>query len=56
MDNKILKKPEVEIEVLHLLCPDCGTRLKSIVCDNCGCEIETGEITIDIQVGEILNN
>lgn len=47
-------KPEVEIEVLHLLCPNCGEILESDVCGHCGCEIDTSEITIDIQPKEIL--
>ena len=48
------KRPEVEIEVIHLLCPDCGEVLEADVCDYCGCEIDTSEFTIDIQPEEIL--
>ena len=42
------KKPEVEIEEIKLLCPECGEVLTTDVCHSCGCEIDTGEITIDI--------
>lgn len=48
------KKPEVEIEEIKLLCPECGEVLTTDVCHSCGCEIDTGEITIDIQPEEIL--
>lgn len=37
-----------------LLCPDCGEVLTTDVCLSCDCEIDTGEITIDIQPEEIL--
>ena len=48
------KKTEVMIEEIKLLCPDCGEVLTTDVCHGCGCEIDTGEITIDIQPEEIL--
>lgn len=40
---------------IKLLCPDCGEVLTRTVCDNCGCEIDTREIIIDIQPEEILS-
>lgn len=49
------KKPEVAILEIKLLCPDCGKVLTSAVCDNCGCEIDVSEITIDIQPEGILD-
>lgn len=48
------KRPQIEIIELKLRCPDCDEILKGKFCDNCGCEINTEEITIDIQVEEIL--
>lgn len=48
------KRPQIEIVDLKLRCPDCDEILKSKIYDNCGCEINTVEITIDIQVEEIL--
>lgn len=48
------KKPEVEFEKIKLICPDCGTELKTDVCDKCGCEISLEEFYIDIQPDEIL--
>ena len=48
------QKPQVEILELRLRCPECDYILESDVCNNCGCEINTEEITIDIQVEEIL--
>lgn len=48
------KSPEVEIREIKLLCPDCGAVLTNSRCDNCGCEIDTSEITVDIQPEEII--
>ena len=48
------KKPEVEIGEIKLVCPDCGEVLTSVICENCGCEIDVSEIIIDIQPEEIL--
>ena len=48
------QKPQVEILELRLKCPECDSILESDVCGSCGCEIDTEEITIDIQVEEIL--
>lgn len=48
------KSPEVEIGEIKLLCPDCGAVLTNSRCDNCGCEIDTSEITVDIQPEEII--
>lgn len=48
------KKPDVEILEVRLRCPECNYVLETDVCNNCGCEIDTDEIMIDIQVEEIL--
>lgn len=48
------KKPEVEFEKIKLICPDCGTELKTDICDKCGCEISLEKFYIDIQPDEIL--
>lgn len=44
----------IEFEKIKLICPDCGTELKTDICDKCGCEISLEEFYIDIQPGEIL--
>lgn len=48
------KTPNIANISVELSCPDCDTILKSTVCPNCGCEINTDEIMIDIQPSEIL--
>ena len=48
------KKPEVEILEIRLRCPECDYVLESNVCNKCGCEIDTEELIVDIQVEEIL--
>lgn len=48
------KKPDVEILEVRLRCPECNYVLETDVCNNCGCEIDTDEIMIDIQPDEIL--
>jgi hypothetical protein len=47
------KQPNVVIEKIKLLCPDCDTELTTEMV--CGCEIDLSEITIDIQPEEILH-
>lgn len=48
------KNPDIEIGEIKLYCPDCGEELITNICSKCGCEIDTSEITIDIQPVEIL--
>ena len=48
------KRPQVEILELRLRCPECNYVLESNICGNCGCEIDTDEFMIDIQLDEIL--
>ena len=50
-----MRKPEVLIKEITLLCPVCGTELKTNICQNCACEIDLSEITLDIQPSEILD-
>jgi hypothetical protein len=54
-EEKMKKRPQVEILELRLRCPECNYILESDVCNNCGCEIDTDEIMIDIQPDEILS-
>lgn len=49
-----MKKLEVELGEIKLLCPDCGEILTRDICDNYGCKIDMSEIIIDIQPKEIL--
>lgn len=53
-ENNMKRKPEIAIENIKLIYPECGEELKTDICQNCGCEIDTREITIDIQPEEIL--
>ena len=49
-----MKRPQVEIKEIRLLCPDCGNVLEFDICECCGCQIDTEEFEIDIQPIEIL--
>lgn len=51
---KKLQKPQVEIIEIRLRCPECDCILETAICNNCGCEIDTSEVLVDIQVEEIL--
>jgi predicted amidophosphoribosyltransferase len=56
MNKKIdYKRPDYELQVT-LFCPDCGKKLETNVCEQCGCVIDTDSFneTIDINPEEIL--
>ena len=52
--KKLKMKPQIEIIELRLRCPECDCVLESAICNKCGCEIDTNELFVDIQVEEIL--
>lgn len=43
------KRPDYELQVT-LFCPDCGKELKTNVCEQCGCVINTDSFNVKIGI------